>query len=421
MTAQPTRLLTEGETALIEAARIMGDEAWRREAIAAVEQFGLPTRRVEAFHYTDLRALLSGLVSAAERPSDATAKEAGSAFPRLVRDAAVLHFRDGHFFEMGEELPKGVTAHDMLGEVSIQAGGPDNALEWINGALLRSAVRLSVEAGAKIDQTIGLAATPVALEGGAGAHRVSIEVGENADCKLIERSVGPDGAAYLVSSFVDLSIAAGAKVNYIMALEDGDVAKRLGRLSVRLGEGATFNLFVMTSGGALVRQELDFTVEGENAALNIGGINLVGGDTHIDITSRISHLVPDTTAVETFRNVATGRGNGVFQGQIRVAQAAQHTDARMACNTLLLSDHAGFSAKPELEIFADDVQCAHGATVADLEEDYLFYLRARGLSEERARQLLVRAFVAELIEEIEEEELIDTLEDRLDAWMRRHV
>lgn len=421
MTVHPTRLLTEGETALIEAARQMGDEKARHSAIAAIEQFGLPTRRVEAFHYTDLRAVLGGQIVAAKRADDDAAKAAGSAFPRLVNDAAVLHYRDGHFFDMGEKLPDGVTVEDADLDFKTEIGGPENALQWINAALLRSNKVLKIAAGANVEKTVGLAAIPVALEGGSGAHRVSISVGENAKCKLVERSVGPDGENYLVSSFVDLDIAAGAKVSYVMALEDGDAARRLGLLSARLGEGATLNLFVMTSGGALVRQELDFTVEGENAALNIGGINLVGADAHIDITSCIQHLVPNTTAEETFRNVATGRGNGVFQGQIRVAQAAQHTDARMACNTLLLSDHAGFSAKPELEIFADDVQCAHGATVADLEEDYLFYLRARGLSEDRARQLLVRAFVAELIEDIEEEELIETLKERLDTWMQRHV
>ena len=114
-------------------------------------------------------------------------------------------------------------------------------------------------------------------------------------------------------------------------------------------------------------------------------------------------------------------GNGVFQGRINVAQPAQLTDSPMACNTLLLSDDCGFSAKPELEIFADDVQCAHGATVTDLEEDYLFYLRARGISERDARRLLIRAFVAEVIEELENEELIEALEVRMDAWMEQHV
>jgi Fe-S cluster assembly protein SufD len=119
--------------------------------------------------------------------------------------------------------------------------------------------------------------------------------------------------------------------------------------------------------------------------------------------------------------VATGRGRGVFQGQINVRQAAQLTDARMACNTLLLSDDCDFSAKPELEIFADDVQCAHGATVTDLEESYMFYLMARGISETNARRMLIKAFVAEIVEEIEDEDLVEALEARIDTWMEKHV
>ena len=111
----------------------------------------------------------------------------------------------------------------------------------------------------------------------------------------------------------------------------------------------------------------------------------------------------------------------MFQGQINVRQAAQLTDARMACNTLLLSDDCDFSAKPELEIFADDVQCAHGATVTDLEDSYMFYLMARGISETRARQMLIKAFVAEIVEELDDDDLVESLEARIDAWMETHV
>ncbi|MEO1379699.1 MAG: SufD family Fe-S cluster assembly protein, partial [Pseudomonadota bacterium] len=118
--------------------------------------------------------------------------------------------------------------------------------------------------------------------------------------------------------------------------------------------------------------------------------------------------------------VVTGNGQAVFQGQIRVAQIAQKTDAQMAANTLLLSDEAGVSVKPELEIFADDVICAHGATVAEIDENHLFYLMARGISEKTARGLLVEAFVDELVEELENEQLVEALEDRISNWLEAH-
>ena len=251
--------------------------------------------------------------------------------------------------------------------------------------------------------------------------RTSIVAEAGSTCRLIDRAVGPDEVLYLHSSVVDIQIGDKATVNYVLSIEEGDAAQRLAQLNVSIGAEATLNLFILNAGGKLVRQEINFDVVGENANLNISGVNLVGGDAHIDVTSSITHHVPHTNAEEVFRNVATERGNGVFQGQINVRQAAQLTDARMACNTLLLSDDCGFSAKPELEIFADDVQCAHGATVTDLEDSYMFYLMARGISENTARRMLIRAFVAEIVEELEDEALIEALENRIDIWMERHV
>jgi Fe-S cluster assembly protein SufD len=134
----------------------------------------------------------------------------------------------------------------------------------------------------------------------------------------------------------------------------------------------------------------------------------------------LDHIAPGTESTETIRNVVTGRAEGVFQGQIRVDREAQKTDAKMACNTLLLSDEGSFSAKPELEIFADDVACGHGATVAEIDENHLFYLMARGIDEKTARGLLVKAFLAEVIEELEDEALIEALEAKLDAWFVEH-
>src|SRR5690606_41834450 len=129
------------------------------------------------------------------------------------------------------------------------------------------------------------------------------------------------------------------------------------------------------------------------------GVNLLGGEAHCDVTMVLDHAAAHTTSTEIIRNVVTDRAHGVFQGQIRVAQIAQKTDAKMACNTRLLSDEAEVSTKPELEIFADDVACGHGATVTEIERDHLFYLMARGVEEKLARGLLIKAFLAEVVEE----------------------
>ena len=172
----------------------------------------------------------------------------------------------------------------------------------------------------------------------------------------------------------------------------------------------------MNSGGKLVRQEVRVSADGEGGEFTLRALNLLAGEAHTDVTMVLDHKVPNTASTEVVRNVVTDRAHGVFQGRINVFQHAQKTDAKMACNTLLLSDDAEFSTKPELEIFADDVQCGHGATVTEIDRNHLFYLMARGIDEKTARGLLIKAFLAEIVEELDDEPLVEALEARLDDW-----
>ena len=176
----------------------------------------------------------------------------------------------------------------------------------------------------------------------------------------------------------------------------------------------------MNVGGKLVRQEVRVETRGEGGDFQLRGVNLLAGETHCDVTMVLDHSHPHTTSSELIRNVITDKAKGVFQGQIRVSRVAQKTDAKMACNALLLSDDADFSVKPELEIFADDVACGHGATVTEIDSDHLFYLMARGVDEKSARGLLVKAFLAEVVEELEDEALVEALEAKLDDWFAEH-
>src|SRR5690606_38101954 len=187
-----------------------------------------------------------------------------------------------------------------------------------------------------------------------------------------------------------------------------------------IGKDAQLTLFIMNAGGKLVRQEVRVLTKGEGSDFKLRGVNLLAGETHCDVTMVLDHSEPHTTSTEVIRNVITDRAQGVFQGRINVHQYAQKTDAKMACNTLLLSDDAGFSTKPELEIFADDVACGHGATVTEIDRAHLFYLMARGIREKAARGLLVKAFLAEVIEELDHEMAIEALEAKLDGWFAEH-
>ncbi len=207
---------------------------------------------------------------------------------------------------------------------------------------------------------------------------------------------------------------------WLIVQEKPEEAIHLAQFNAELGKNARLTLFVMNSGGRLVRQEVRVTTRGEGSDFQLRGINLLAGETHCDVTMVLDHKVPHTGSRELVRNVVTDKARGVFQGRINVHQVAQKTDAKMACNTLLLSDDGEFSTKPELEIFADDVQCGHGATVTEIDRNHLFYMMARGIEEKTARGMLVKAFLAEVIEELKVEPIVDALEARLDAWFEAH-
>ncbi len=238
---------------------------------------------------------------------------------------------------------------------------------------------------------------------------------------MIERHIQTTDGQAFVSSVSDISLEDGAEVTWIVVQEQGADDTHLAQVRVRVGDNAKLRLFVINAGGKLVRQELRIDVAGEGADLQLRGVNLLGGDTHTDVTLVLGHNVPNTTSTEIFRNVVFDRARGVFQGMIKVALDAQKTDARMACNTLLMSDDAEFAAKPELEIFADDVQCGHGATVADIDDNHLYYLMARGIPRNKARAMLVNAFVAEIVEELEDEALVEALEAIISNWLEKHA
>ena len=414
--------LTPAEASLVDAfaARVSSlpgspDVLARRDAAIEQVKAGLPTRRVESWHYTDLRRLLTA-APAFEAKTDATAIDP------LIAGSLVLLVANGRTAPVNGALD-GLTVRavaDKLSDGSISQAlalqGRDDAVGAINGAFLTDGWFLDVAGGAELARPVEIQN----LHGAGQSHvRTAVRVGDGAKLMLVERQTG-DGAA-LVSSVSHLTVGDGADVTWLIVQEQPADATHLGQFNATLGKDAKLTLFFMNAGGKLVRQEVRVGQGGEGSEFRLRGINLLTDDTHCDVTMVLDHTAPHTTSTEVIRNVATGRARGVFQGQIRVDREAQKTDAKMACNTLLLSDEAEFSAKPELEIFADDVACGHGATVTEIDRDHLFYLMARGVEERLARGLLVKAFVAEIVEELEDEALVEVLEGKLDAWFAAHA
>lgn len=422
MTVQSKLPLTAAETALVDGfgehfSYLPGNTdmvTLRDRAVQSIKETGLPTRRVEAWHYTDLRRLLTSVPA-----HDGSAVAAD--LDGLIEGTSLFVLNNGKIAATGtvEGLSAASLADALRADVSgVKLGdhGKYDATGLINSAFVTDGFVVKVEDGAEI-------AAPVefqSLHDGGQVHtRNLLTVGAGAKVRFLDRQAGSDKDV-LASNVTELTVRKGAEAVWISVQEQGEAASHLGQLNVTMEEDAKLTLFVINLSGKLVRQEINADVLGENADLTFRAVNLVGGDQHCDVTLSLGHLVPNTTSTETVRSVVTGKGQGVFQGQIRVDQIAQKTDAQMACNTLLLSDDAGFSTKPELEIFADDVVCAHGATVAEIDHNHLFYLMARGISEKTARGLLIKAFVAEIVEELEDEALVEALETRIDAWLEAH-
>ena len=389
--------------------------AMRERLMDDLKASGLPTRRVEDWHYTDLRTLLR------EVPAEGASGPLDPIAP-LVGGSTVLAVANGN--ALPGKTPAGVTAAPFADRLADEAivklltvQGSDDAIGKINGALVTGGLVLDVAPGATLDRPLEVQV----LHGAGQAHtRFPASIGANARATVIERHSAVPGDAALASSITDLVVGEGAEVTWIILQEQGPADTHLGQINVRLGADARLMLCVVNAGGHLVRQEIRGVVEGEGADLKVRGINLLGGDSHTDVTLVLGHDVPGTTSTEIMRNVVFDKARGVFQGQIRVAPDAQKTDAKMACNTLLLSDDGEFSSKPELEIFADDVQCGHGATVADIDENHLFYLMSRGVPEKTARGMLVNAFVAEIVEELDDEALTEALEGVVAGWLEAH-
>jgi Fe-S cluster assembly protein SufD len=245
---------------------------------------------------------------------------------------------------------------------------------------------------------------------------VLVEAGARA--MLIESHEGPAGSDYQVNAALELAVGDRAHVDHVKIVGEGAQALHVSTLAAAIGAHARFNSFTFTTGGTVVRNQLFLNFDGEGTVAGIGGASLLKGKQHGDTTLVATHVARDCQCRETFKTVLDDEAHGVFQGRIIVRPYAQKTDAKMMTQALLLSESAEADNKPELEIFADDVQCGHGATSGALDDDLKFYLMARGIPAAEAEALLIQAFLGEAIEGIEHAGLREALIEQVVAWLK---
>jgi Fe-S cluster assembly protein SufD len=403
----------------------------RRQAFESYERLGLPHRRIEDWKYTDLRVLMRDVLPLAAAPDAAALKRAeAAAQAHTIEGVRRLVLVDGVFApklsDVGR-LETGLsirTLRDVLAAddaaLHAQLLAPDNsdAMVALNSAMMTDGLVIEIADGTALTQPLHIvhiasSALPVAM-----FTRSLLKLGKTAGATLVESYIAADGAkSYQVHDALVLAIGDGARLDHVRLVEDSRDAFNISSSVVTLGTRAHFNTFGMTSGAGVSRYQAVIAVAGEHSRVETNGVNLLNGRQHADSTLFLDHAVPNCSSREIFRAVVDDRAHSVFQGRIIVRPKAQKTDAKMMTRALLLSDEAEADNKPELEIFADDVTCGHGATTGALDESLLFYLRARGLSEKEAQALLIQAFVGEAIEQIANDHLREMAIVAAQRWL----
>jgi Fe-S cluster assembly protein SufD len=405
--------------------------ALREDAFRRFETEGLPHRRVEEWKYTDLRALMRDAKPLAAVPDAAAKARAKDALAMLAAiEARRVVFVDGALVpELSDlsSLEAGLTIRSMAQALAAGDGDliahlgrivpTDDVAVALNTAFMGDGALIHVAQGAALAQPIHLVFVNAGGEPASVFARSLAVIEKGARAMLVESHLGSTASEDQVNTVLELKVGDEAHVDHIKITGAGAGALHVSTLMAAIGAHARFNEFLFTTGGAVVRNQAFVRFDGEGTIAGIRGASLLKGRQHADTTLVADHATADCTSREVFKSVLDEEGRSVFQGKIIVRRSAQKTDAKMATHALLLSETAEADNKPELEIFADDVQCGHGATSGALDQDLLFYLKARGIPAKEAQALLIQAFVGEAVEGIEHAGLRDALMDHVVAWL----
>ncbi len=403
--------------------------ALRRHAMATFRERGLPHRRVEEWKYTDLRALLKvRLETRLVDDTNVSTKDLNAALGPLASiDAHRIVLVNGHY---RKELSK----HDAIADADVRplsnalkvmpdeaatrmlrGAGPDTeSVVALNTAFAGDGAVISI--GGKLTKPIMIIHAEAGQKPGHTVLRSTIGVLPGAEATIVEVYVTlAGGLAGCVNTATEIGLGAGAKVAHVkVTLAAGT---HISSCAPTLDASADYRLFHYTASSALVRNQVFPLFAGEGGKLDISGVMLGRRDEHCDTTLVIDHAVPACESRELFKTVLDDTARSVFQGKVIVRPHAQKSDGKQMANALMLSERAEFDSKPELEIYADDVVCGHGATVADIDKTLMFYLRSRGIPADQARAMLIESFIGEALDKVRCEPLRAALGEMASGWL----
>jgi Fe-S cluster assembly protein SufD len=395
----------------------------RQNAASSFLESGIPEKKHEDWRFSDLKTLSGKFVSADENADmcPVMLAEVGN----IGTDCDRFVFVNGVFRKDLSDIsapPDGALITNMkslsgqeecFAKLSTLAQKKNPAFSACNTALLKDGLVIHLNRGTVVKKPVHLISIAVTDDKAVIVNpRLLVIAEEGSSVTIVESHSGSSNQIYFSNSISEFFIDENAKVEHLRIQRDGNLGNRVSGLFARLETKSSFKSHTVTLGGKMVRNGAEVELAGEYANTEINGLYLLENEQHVDNHTEVYHQVPNCQSAQIFRGVLDNKSKGVFTGRVFVLPDAQKSDAQQNNSTLLLSDDARSWARPELEVYADDVKCAHGATTGSLDEDALFYLRSRGVDIAHARRLLIHAFASELIARIGNYDLIPQL-DRL--------
>ena len=405
----------------------------RRDAISRFEEFGFPTNKNEDWKYTSVAPILKYNFTPAfflKDPVDLK-KEIGNYFvPGLP--GHVLVFINGSFAKEFSSLPPqpdGIRISSMASALANdndlilpylgQYAKVENGFNALNTAFARDGAFIHIPEGRVLEEPIfllflsGSTSTPVLAQ-----PRNLIHLGKNSQVKIVESYQGFSHQEYFTNSITEIILEENSQMKYYKIQDEKSHSFHVSKTQVEQNRNSNFTSYTFSFDGALIRNDLNTVLNADGTECNLYGLYVTRGDQHVDNHTLIDHAKPQGTSYEFYKGILGGASRGVFNGKILVKKDAQKTNAYQSNKNLLLSEEAFIDTKPQLEIFADDVKCSHGATIGQLEEDPLFYLQSRGVEESIARAMLISAFASDLIDIIKSEPLENYLNHKISERMK---
>jgi Fe-S cluster assembly protein SufD len=407
----------------------------RRAALERFVKLGLPTTKLEEWKYTSVAPIAKvQFLPAQHEPGRLSVKELMRLpVANISECCSRMAFINGHYSQelSSLDLPEGVKAMSLAEAIKNEIPGvkahlarhasyENHTFVALNTAFMEDGAYLEIPDGLILEKPVYLLFISIASQQATISHpRNLIVFGSNSQAKIIEGYIGYGDGIYFTNAVTEIVIGENVVVEHYKLQDEGERAFHIATIQSHQERSSSFTGHLISLGGALVRNDVGALLDGEGAECTLNGLYMTAGNQHVDNHTVIVHAKPHGTSRELYKGILSGRSTAVFNGSIIVRKGAQRTDARQVNKNLLLSEDATINSKPQLEINADDVKCSHGTTIGQIERDSLFYLRARGVGQKDARNILTYAFANEVVNQMKVESVRSELEETLFEWLSR--